>query len=263
MAPLPTLFVSHGAPSLALEPSPAREFLARLGAELPRPRAIVVASAHWLTDALAVDISARPATIHDFSGFPPQLYAMRYPAPGDPALAERVRGLLDGAGLACRTVERGLDHGAWVPLGLMYPHADVPVVALSLQPRAGAAHHLRLGRALAPLRADGVLVVGSGSATHDLSSLAPGMTEAPDWVRGFDDWLAAAVERGDDAALADWQRAAPHAGDNHPSAEHFLPLLVALGAAGPGARGRVLHRSISYGVLSMAAFAFDQPAGAA
>jgi 4,5-DOPA dioxygenase extradiol len=256
---LPTLFISHGAPSLMLEEVAARDFLNGLAADLattlPRPRAIVVASAHWVTDAPVVDTSLRPRTIHDFSGFPAELYAMRYPAPGAPELAARIQELLRAGGLPCRGEERGLDHGAWVPLSLAYPAADVPVLQISLQPQLGADHHLRLGGLLAPLRHEGVLVIGSGSATHNLRELAPG-APVPDWAARFDDWLATAVAAGDGAALTGYLQAAPAARRNHPSAEHFLPLLVAFGAAGPGARGRTLHRSFTYGSLSMATFAF-------
>jgi len=253
--PLPTLFISHGAPSLVLEDVPARDFLAGLAATLPRPRAIVVASAHWLTNEPTVDTSARPRTIHDFSGFPAEMYQMRYTAPGSPELATRIQELLRAGGLACRGEERGLDHGAWVPLTLVYPQADVPVLQVSLQPQLGAAHHLRLGELLAPLRHEGVLVIGSGSATHNLRELAPG-APTPAWAADFAAWLTAAVVAGDATALTDYLRVAPAAQRNHPTAEHYLPLLVALGAAGPRARGRALHGSFTYGSLSMAMFAF-------
>lgn len=252
------LFLSHGAPSLILEDVPARTFLEGLFAgATARPRALVVASAHWLTNEPAVDGSRAPRTIHDFSGFPPQLSRIRYPAPGDPVLAGEVAAEFARHGLAAQIVERGLDHGAWVPLVLALPDATVPVLQVSLQPHRGAAHHLRLGRALARFRDEGVLVVGSGSATHDLGSLAPPGSGTPAWVRAFDDWLVDAVERGDEEALVEYRRRAPFAERNHPTEEHFLPLLVALGAAGPGARGRVLHRSTTYGVLAMSAFEFD------
>jgi len=257
---MPTLFVSHGAPSLVLEQEPARDFLAGLASQLPRPTAIVVASAHWETQAPMVDRSARPATIHDFSGFPPELYAMRYPATGSPALAERIAALVSAAGMACHSVERGLDHGAWSPLTLIYPHAEVPVLQLALQPALGPAHHFALGRALAALPGEGVLVLGSGGATHNLGALRWGGGPTPAWASQFDDWLAGAALRGDGEALVDYQRQAPQARQNHPTAEHYLPILVALGAAGAGARGRALHRSFTYGSLSMATYAFATPA---
>jgi 4,5-DOPA dioxygenase extradiol len=255
---MPTLFISHGAPSLVLEHGAARDFLAHLASALPRPRAIVVASAHWLTRTPTVDSSARPATIHDFSGFPAELEEMRYPAAGSPELAREIAALLQADGLGCTLAERGLDHGAWSPLILIYPLADIPVLQLSLQPSLGPAHHLRLGRCLARLPATGVLVLGSGGATHNLGTLSMGRQTAPAWATEFDAWLADAATRGDADALVDYQRQAPHASQNHPTPEHYLPLLVALGAAGVGAHGRTLHRSMSYGTLSMATFAFSQ-----
>lgn len=252
------LFLSHGAPSLILEDVPARTFLAGLfPAAVERPRALVVASAHWLTRAPAVDAARHPRTIHDFSGFPAELSRIQYPAPGAPDLADEIVAELARAGLTAQVAERGLDHGAWVPLALALPAANVPVLQVSLQPHLGAAHHLRLGRALARFRDEGVLVVGSGSATHDLRALEPPGSATPDWVSEFDDWLVAAVERGDEDALVDYRRRAPFAAQNHPTEEHYFPLLVALGAAGPGARGRTLHRSTTYGVLAMTAFAFE------
>ena len=253
---IPPLFVSHGAPDLLLDPSlPAHRFLAGLGRSLPRPRAIVCASAHWLTSAACADSSARPRTIHDFSGFPPALDDREYPAPGDPALAERVVALLAAARIPASCEPRGLDHGSWVPLALAYPEADVPVVALALQPARGPAHHFAMGQALAPLAAEDVLVLGSGGATHNLRELGAG-SEPPSWVREFDAWLVDAAERGDVGALLDYRKRAPSAARNHPSEEHLLPFFVALGAAPAGAGAQTLHRSCCYRVLAMTAFRF-------
>ena len=252
----PTYFVSHGAPDLLFADVPAHDFLARLGQELPRPRAIVCASAHWLTRAPTVDVAEQPQTIHDFGGFAPELYEVEYAAPGAPQLAREVAELLRASGIETNEEVRGLDHGAWVPLKLMYPDASVPIVQLALQPMLGAAHHLALGRALAPLTSDGVLVLGSGSATHNLRMVGPG-DRPPAWVTKFDDWLAEHAEAGDVEALVDYRARSPEAVHNHPSEEHYFPLLVALGAAGEGARGRTLHASFTYEVLSMHAFAFE------
>jgi 4,5-DOPA dioxygenase extradiol len=185
---------------------------------------------------------------------------MTYPATGSPALAERIVELVSAAGLACHSVERGLDHGAWSPLTLIYPGAEVPVLQLALQPALGPAHHFALGRALQSLPGEGVLVLGSGGATHNLGALRWGGGPTPAWASQFDDWLADAAVRGDGEAMVDYQRQAPQARQNHPTAEHYLPILVALGAAGVGARGRTLHRSFTYGSLSMAAYAFAAPA---
>jgi 4,5-DOPA dioxygenase extradiol len=253
MAALPTLFISHGAPDLLLHPEePAHRFLADLGGTLPRPQAIVVLSAHWQEEVPTVEIGTTPQTIHDFGGFSEALHAMRYIAPGSPVLAQRILGLLTSWSPVGQ--ERGLDHGAWAPLTLMYPDASFPVVQVSLLLSDDPAEHLRLGEALAPLRHEGVLVIGSGSATHNLRRIGSGA--APTWVTGFDDWLVERAQKGDAMALQNYRTEAPFARENHPTAEHFLPLLCALGAAGPDAHGQVLHRSHTYGVLSMSALAF-------
>ena len=251
---MPTIFVSHGAPTLILGDTPARAFLVSLGQVLPRPKAIVAVSAHWDTDVPAVSLARKPDTIHDFYGFPDALYRLRYAAPGAPELAERVARLTGAA----HDAHRGLDHGAWVPAMLGWPEADIPIFQLSVQPAQDPAHHIALGRKLCALREEGILVMGSGSATHNLRALVRGgaASEPEPWAREFDDWLADTVERGDEAALADYRAQAPNAVDAHPTDEHFLPLHVAYGAAGAGARGRPLHRSFTLGNLSMASYAF-------
>jgi 4,5-DOPA dioxygenase extradiol len=258
MKRLPIIFVSHGAPSLALEECAARDFLQRLGSELGTPRAIVAISAHWASDAPALTGAANPETIHDFYGFPEPLYRLRYPAPGAPQFAARACELLRAGGFECEIdPQRGLDHGAWSPLLLMYPQAQVPVVQLAIQPHRGAAHHFALGAALAPIRDEGILIMGSGGATHNLGQIrSGGNPPAPKWVSAFTEWLTGAVTEGRSAELVNYRRVAPYAAENHPSEEHFLPLIVAAGAAGEGVRGRCLHSSYTYGVLSMASYAF-------
>lgn len=254
----PAVFVSHGAPTLAVEQNDTTEFLRRLGGELGRPRGVLCLSAHWNTEAPAVSAAERPETIHDFGGFPAELYRIRYEAPGAPALAARAAGLLGAAGLGCEVSrDRGLDHGAWVPLRLLYPEADVPVAQLSIQPRQDPAHHFRLGRALAPLRGEGVLVLATGSATHNLARAGAG-GPPPEWAREFEGWLTRAVSEGDIEGLLDYRRRAPHASLAHPTDEHLLPLFAALGAgsAGEAFAGRVLHRGWTWGSLSMAAYSF-------
>lgn len=262
MAMFPTLFVSHGAPNLILHNEPARHFLEGYGSQLGRPDAILMVSAHFETRAPALTADARPETIHDFGGFEPELYQMVYPAPGAPQFAEKVANLIAAGGLPAQLARnRGLDHGAWVPLKLMYPQADIPVVQLSVQTPLGPQHHLRLGGLLAGLRADGVLVIGSGAITHNLHEFFRGGyavdAPAPDWVTTFAEWVRERLEAGDGDALAGYRAGAPFAARNHPSEEHFLPLLVALGAAGPGAKGERIHTSHSYGVLQMDAYAFN------
>lgn len=254
-APFSSVFVSHGAPSLILEGGPACDFLSALGPKLGRPKAILCVSAHWETDAPAVSGAAKPATIHDFYGFPRPLYDMRYPAPGHPELAQRVKALLDDAGLECAVDSmRGLDHGAWVPMKLMYPQADLPVLQLSIQQTQGPAHHLKLGRALAPLRDEGVLILGSGSAIHNLRELGRGGRPEP-WAAEFGAWLDRAVTSGDADALMRYRDAAPQGARAHPRDEHFLPLFVALGAAAKP-RGTVLFSGFTHGNLGMHSYAW-------
>jgi 4,5-DOPA dioxygenase extradiol len=256
---LPTIFLSHGSPMLALTDSPARHFLAGLGGLLERPKAILVASAHWETARPAVNAMAVNETIHDFYGFPPALYQLTYPAPGAPDVASRVAELLGAAGIACDIdPARGLDHGAWVPLMLAWPEHDIPVLQLSVQSHLGPAYHLAVGQALAALPAEGVLVIGSGSFTHDLRRLrrdAPGTAESPD-VTEFSAWMhTALIERRVDDLL-NYRRLAPFAAMEHPTEEHLLPIYVALGAAGEGAPVQRLHTSTNYAVLRMDAYAF-------
>lgn len=249
MSTLPALFVSHGSPMTLVQPSPARDFLAGLGALLPRPRAILAISAHWGTRTPMVSGSDRPETIHDFYGFPPELYELRYPAAGAPALAERVAAL-SGA----RVTPYGLDHGAWVPLLLGWPTADIPVVQLSIQPGEDPAHHYRLGQALADLRQDGVLILGSGAATHNLRAYFGGDSRAASHSQAFTDWMADAIAENRTEDLLAYRERAPEAVFAHPTDEHLLPLFLALGA---GAKpGRALHRSLD-GSLAMDAFAWD------
>jgi len=259
MMTLPALFVSHGAPTLVLEDIPARDFLKGLGAAVGKPTAVLAVSAHWETDAPALSTVERPETIHDFYGFPEALYRLSYPAPGAPALADEAAKLLKEAGLAATMApSRGLDHGAWVPLMLMYPEADIPVTQLSIQPHLGPAHHLAVGRALAPLRSQNVLILGSGGAIHNLRALAWREHDAPPaWAADFDRWLADHAETGDAEALVAYRKMAPNAEHAHPRDEHFMPFFVALGAGGKGAKGKRLHASFAHGSLSMAAFSFS------
>jgi 4,5-DOPA dioxygenase extradiol len=258
---LPTLYISHGSPMTAIMDTPAHRFFAGLGASLPRPRAILVASAHWETDEPAVNAVARNGTIHDFYGFPEALFAMSYAAPGAPEIAEALAARLRDAGFRTGIDrERGLDHGAWVPLILAYPEADVPVLQISVQTELGPRHHLALGKALAGLRDEEILILGSGSFTHDLRRFRrgrPGIA-APETadVTEFSDWMDAHIRANDVAALVEYRSRAPHAADEHPTEEHLLPLYVALGAAGEGAKAQRLHQSVEYGFLRMDAYAF-------
>jgi 4,5-DOPA dioxygenase extradiol len=261
MTELPSLFVSHGAPTLAVEDSPARRFLLGLGARLPRPRAIVVVSAHHDSAVTEITGGAEPETIHDFNGFPQALYELRYPAPGEPQLADDLVGMLQTSGIDARVnLQRGLDHGAWVPLMLVYPDADIPVVQVSINMSQSPRYHFELGRSLASLRQDDVLVIGSGSATHNRREFFAGDyshdAAPPTWVTDFADWLAARVEEGQIASVLNAVEEGPHGRHNHPTMDHIHPLFVACGAAGDSGRGSRVHRSTTYGVLAMDVYAF-------
>lgn len=259
MTTLPALFLSHGSPMLAITETPASLFLKGLSAGLPAPRAILCVTAHWETEEPALSAAERPGMIHDFYGFPEALYRLDYAAPGDPALAQRAAGLLGEAGFTAHLDrQRGYDHGTWVPLQLIYPAAEIPVVQLSVQPDRDTAHHLALGRALQPLRAEGVLIVGSGNVTHNLRAFRGQPADAPPepWAESFAEWLAAAVAEDREADMLAYRERAPEAQRNHPSEEHFLPFFVALGAGTPGTPGRRLHRSMEHAVLSMDGYAF-------
>ena len=259
-SPPTTLFLPHGAPTFALAPGAAGAAMARSVARLPRPRAVVIASAHWASAHPRTGSAARPETIHDFRGFPAPLYAIRYPATGCPEAATEVQAALCQAGFdAGLDSQRGLDHGAWIPLRILFPDADVPVIPLSIQPHLGPHHHLRLGRALAPLARRGFLIIGSGNLTHNLQDFVRARTVGlgdSDYVREVSDWAWERLRAGDEADLLDYRRLAPGAERAHPSDEHLLPLFVALGAAGPQAQATRLHAGIDDAVIAMDAFAF-------
>lgn len=262
---LPSLFVSHGAPTLPLTDAPARSFLESYASQLPvRPRAILIVSAHWEAETPTLSWRDTNDTMHDFFGFPAALYRISYPAPGAPWLADKVMKLLaaDDIAVAADT-ERSLDHGVWVPLSLMFPQADIPVVQLSVEIGEGPAYHYRLGQLLAPLRDEGVLIIGSGSFTHDLSRFRDYVhaLNAPplDWVDAFADWMTIALEQERIEDILDYRERAPFARRNHPTEEHLLPLFMAMGAA-DGRSPEHIHTSTTHGVLRMDAFAFGEAA---
>ena len=255
------LFVSHGAPNLVLHNSEARAFLSKMGEALEAPRAILMVTAHFETDRPTLTTNAKPPMIYDFGGFEPELREIVYGAPGSPAVAAEAFALLSEAGFEPQMdASRGYDHGTWVPLSLMRPQADIPVVQLSVQPDKGAAYHFELGQALKPLADSGVLIIGSGAATHSLHEFFKGQyridSPVPDWVKSFGDWLDARIEAGDTEALVAYRSEAPNGARNHPTEEHLLPLFVAMGAAGAGARGMRIHTSQQYGVLMMDCYRF-------
>jgi 4,5-DOPA dioxygenase extradiol len=259
---MPLLLLSHGAPLAALETeSDYARALAAFGQRV-RPRAVVILSAHWQTRAPAVAVTAaeRPPLIYDFSGFPRELYEMKYPAPGAPELAREIVDALCGAHVdgapqfvAALDERRGWDHGAWVPMRLLYPEADVPLVQVSV-PTANASALLAMGRVLAFLRGKEVLLVGSGGATHNLSGIGDASAE---WATKFDEWFADVIVRRDFDALAAWRENAPEAKMAHPSSEHFDPLIVVAGASGEADRVVPVYDGFVYGTLSLRSFALE------
>ncbi|MEJ5989755.1 class III extradiol ring-cleavage dioxygenase [Ramlibacter sp. PS3R-8] len=259
MSNLPSLFVSHGAPTFAIEPGLAGAQLRALGRALDKPQAIVVVSPHWMTRGVEIAASDRPETIHDFGGFPRALYSLQYPAPGSPSLAARVQQVLRASGIpSSLDSQRGLDHGAWVPLMHMFPEADVPVVQVSLPFDTDEGKAFALGRALAPLAQEGVLVVGSGSLTHNLYEFRSGDVLEAAYAREFSEWIRRAVQDGDTQRLVQALRLAPHAARAHPTTDHFLPLLVAAGAASTVTPATVMDGGIRHGMLAMESYLFGE-----
>ena len=252
----PSLYISHGSPMLALEPGASGPALVRLAAELPRPKAIVMVSAHWESTELLVSGNPQPETWHDFGGFPKALFEVQYPAPGDPQLAAEVIELLKADDLPARIdAKRPFDHGVWVPLSLMYPQADIPVVQVSLPTRGGPTLQTRVGHALASLRERGVLLIGSGSITHNLRELDwhAGPESVEPWAKAFRDWMIEKLEANDEAVLHDYRQQAPNAVRNHPSDEHLLPLYFARGAGGDFS---IVHQGFTMGALGMDIYRF-------
>jgi len=255
----PSIFISHGAPTFAIEPGLAGAQLRALGLALGKPSAVVVVSPHWMTHGVEITAANKPETVHDFGGFPQALYALQYPAPGFPELAVRVQQQLQSQGIPARLdTRRGLDHGAWVPLMHLFPEADVPVIQVSLPCDTDEAKAFALGRALAPLAQDGVMIVGSGSLTHNLHEFRSGEAQAAAYAQEFSAWVRQAVVEGDITRLSQALETAPHAARAHPTTEHFLPLLVAAGAASMPSPATVLNGGIRHGVLAMESYVFGR-----
>ncbi len=258
----PAVFVSHGAPTFALEPGELGPQLVRLAARFAAPAAVLAVSAHWQTRGVKVSTALQPDTIHDFGGFPKPLYQLQYPAPGAPELARAAVRLVAGAGFDSGVdVARGLDHGVWVPLRYLYPDASVPVFQVSMPLDLDPAAAVRLGAALAPLRRQGVLILGSGSLTHNLGDVRFDSAPASGYAVAFAAWIRERLRARDLPALIDYRRLAPHAARAHPTEEHLLPLLVALGASAPDDEFTTMDGGITYGALSMDSYAWRAPAG--
>jgi 4,5-DOPA dioxygenase extradiol len=254
---LPSVFISHGSPMHALEPGAAGEAWRALGRRLGKPRAILIASAHWETNLPMLTGNAKPETIHDFYNFPEPLYRLRYPAPGSPELAQQAQARLQNAGFtAAIDGGRGLDHGAWSPLLYAYPQHDVPVVQISVQPALGPRHHVQVGKALRGLSEEGVLVIGSGHLTHNLRDWSRGAGKPEPYAQEFQAWVFDRLGQGDVESLVEYRTRSPHGARAHPTDEHFLPLFFALGAAGGEGRPERVYDAIDSGVLAMDAYVF-------
>lgn len=257
MSRLPSLFISHGAPTFALRPGQAGPRLTELGRTLPRPEAVLVVSPHWMTYAPRVSMASEPETIHDFGGFDPTLYRLSYPAKGHPVLAKRALAHLRDAGWQPQADEgHGLDHGTWVPLMHLFPDADVPAFQVSMPQRLDAETAWAFGQALSPLADEGVLIVGSGSLTHNLYEFRGDKGPDEPYVAKFAAWVREAVEQGDEERLLRTLDDAPEAHRAHPTPEHFWPLLVAGGAAREMFPSRVIEGGIEHGMLAMDAYVF-------
>ncbi|RZG87328.1 DODA-type extradiol aromatic ring-opening family dioxygenase [Acinetobacter venetianus] len=252
---LPGLFISHGSPMLALDPEQVGPALYRLSINLPKPQAIIVMSAHWESQALEVSTSSRPQTWHDFRGFPPELYEIRYPAAGSPTLAEEILSLFADAGIAANANStRPRDHGVWMPLLHMYPDADIPVIEISLPIKMTADEIYKIGQVLSPLREQQILLIGSGSITHNLAELSwHADADVPFWASNFRNTVVSKLSHQDYDAVLNWPEL-PYVQRNHPTLEHFAPLFFAMGI---GVRFSIVHSSFSMGSLGMDIYRFD------
>ncbi|KAJ8769188.1 hypothetical protein K2173_000963 [Erythroxylum novogranatense] len=256
-----TFYLSHGSPMLSIDGSiEARSFFQSWQDQVlkERPSSILVISGHWDTDEPFVNVVQQNDTIYDFYGFPKPMYKLKYTPPGAPQLAKRVKELLVASGFKTvhEDTKRGVDHGAWVPLMLMYPEADIPVCQLSVQSHKDATYHYNMGRALAPLKDEGVLIIGSGSATHNLRAMQPRGTPTASWAMEFDTWLKNALLDGRYEDVNEYKTKAPYAKQAQPWPDHFYPLHVAIGAAGENSKAKLVHHSWDHGTLSYASYQF-------
>nr|QED21490.1 DODA [Spergularia marina] len=256
-----TFFISHGTPRMTVEESkPARHFFQRWREDVysKTPKSILIVSAHWETQLPAVTAAVQSDLIYDFYGFPARMYQFKYPALGSPDLAKRVQELLSATGFKSVHMDekRGLDHGAWVPLMFMYPEADIPVCQLSVQSHLDGKYHFDMGRALAPLKEEGVLIIGSRSATHPSNATSHCNDGVAPWAAEFDEWLETALTNGRYEDVNNYDTKAPNWKTAHPSPEHFYPLHVAMGAAGENSMAELIHNSWDHGTMSYGSYKF-------
>lgn len=256
---MPSVFISHGSPMVAVESGSYQQALATFG-ESVRPRAIVIVSAHWAEqETVLVSQDTEYSLIYDFGGFPRELYQLTYPAKGIPELALKIVARLRASEFAAETViSRGLDHGAWVPLRLIYPKADIPIVQISLPATMSPSRLVELGKCIAPLRDTGVMVLGSGGVVHNLRRFNPYTRdgEVYDWASEFDHWFRTALLDWDTKLLLSYAEKAPNAHLAVPTPEHFVPVFVVIGAVGETTTGRVKHiyEGMEYGSISLRSF---------
>lgn len=259
---LPTLFVPHGAPTFALRPGAAGAALAKIAQQLERPKAIIIVSPHWETREPTVGSASDLETIYDFAGFPSELYSLTYPAHSETRLAEQVASCLQAAGYAARIDNhRGLDHGAWVPLRMMYPKGDIPIIPLSIKSYAGAAYHYALGQALHPLTEEGFLIIGTGSITHNLYDYmicVRNHLPTPDYVTRFADWVNSQLVASNIPSLLDYRKTSRDAAQAHPTDDHFMPFFVALGASGDCSKAERFFAGVDDLVIAMDGYRFDR-----
>ncbi len=254
-----TLFISHGAPDLLIRQTLAHNFLKELSNNFVKPKAIVVFSAHYESDVLEITGNLNLQTIYDFSGFPAELYRMNYPALGAPDLAQEIVNLFEEVNFPAKiNPKRGLDHGAWVPLKLMYPDADIPVIQISLQSSQDSIYHYKIGRIISYLKEQNILIIGSGGVTHNLMMAFQNKDKpTPTWVEKFSDEIYQVLQNQDISSIINWHNL-EYAQENHPSFEHFIPLIIALGAAGNSFTAQRLHHSYDYSVLAMDCYVFSE-----
>jgi len=256
---MPTVFISHGSPMVALTKDDYHTALKKMGEEFPLPKAIVVVSAHWQElEPIRVTSGEKPETIHDFGGFPQALHEMIYPSPGEPKLAAEVTNLLKAGGYPARLEDRGLDHGAWIPMKITYPGAEIPLIEVTLQYGLSPSDYLKIGKILAPLRDRGILLVGSGGVVHtfrEMRRLAPG-EKADDWARKFDDWFRDRIGSRDFESVANYRTSHPDGERAAPTTEHFDPIFVTLGAADASDKIVDVYDGFRGANLSMRTFAF-------
>ncbi|RKP48027.1 dioxygenase [Cohnella endophytica] len=254
---MPSYFFAHGAPSLVLEQHAYTDFLKNFAKESPKPKAIVLFSAHWENQEQTISNVDTHGTIYDFSGFQDELYQMTYPAPGEASVSEEIRKLFNEHGIPnVMDAKRGLDHGAWAVLKLLYPDADIPVVALSVNRYLTNEQQYRIGKALSALREKDILIIGSGGTVHNLRRLNWRAQEPEQWSTEFEGWLQNKIEAWDTDSLFRYEELAPFARDAVPTNEHFIPLLLAMGTGDANRQAKLLHRSYQLGTLSLCCWEF-------